>query len=358
MILEKTMFIPNQWYAVLDSSEVKSGKPYAFKRLGQELVFWRDDNGKVVAMRELCPHRQSKLSSGKIVDGNIQCTYHGFQYDSQGACQLIPANGRNGPRPKIFQCNSYPVEEGHGYIWLWNGEPRSEYPPLPYFEHMAGYTRSTIRRHWNTHETRAIESVLDVAHLPFIHAKTIGRGNNTLVNGPYTTLEGHKLRVWVSNQPDVGLPAIKPTEVPAPDDAESAMLLFNFPNVWQLYLDKTFINEIIFAPIDDDNTMLYVSAYQKIVNLPLLRNAFAYVSNLFNLYVLREDEGVVMTQRPKISGLDVGDRFIPADRPIAVYLQQRRDLILAAQQEPEVEQKVMTRSITIGKTAKPARELA
>jgi len=125
--------IPDQWYAVLESDEVKTGQPKAFKRLNQDLVFWRDVAGKIVVMEDRCPHRQAKLSLGQVIDGNIQCPFHGFQFDSGGQCRLIPANGKNGPRPKIFQPKVYPVREAHGFIWIWNGEPRQEYPPIPFF---------------------------------------------------------------------------------------------------------------------------------------------------------------------------------------------------------------------------------
>lgn len=346
------MFIPNMWYAVLLSREVKNGKPNAFKRLGEDLIFWRDDKGKIAVMRDLCPHRQAKLSTGKIVNGNIQCAYHGFEYDSEGSCQLVPANGRNGTKPKVFKCWNYPAQEAHGFVWVWHGEVRETYPPLPYFDDMQGFHRSTLARHWNTHETRAVESVLDVSHLPFVHAKTIGRSKLTLVNGPYTTLEDDKLRVWVSNQPDEGLPAKKPTELPPPEGVPG--LLLNFPNLWQLRLvsDK-FINEIVFAPIDDENTMLYLSVYHKFTNLPLLRDLLGYLSNLSNLYVLKEDERVVMTQRPRISGLDVGDRFIPADRPIALYLQHRANLINAFRAK-EQEERVRLQPVTAKKNFSPS----
>lgn len=338
------MFIPDMWYAVVLSSEVKKGKPYAFRRLGEDLVFWRDDNGKVAVMRDLCPHRQAKLSPGKIVNGNLQCAFHGFEYNRDGVCQLIPANGRNGAKPKVFQCWNYPAQEGHGFIWIWNGEPRDEYPPLPYFDDMSGFQRSTLARHWDTHETRAIEGALDVSHLPFVHAKTIGRGNLTLVNGPYTTLKDDKLRLWISNQPDEGLPAKKPTELPPPTGTPTVLL--NLPNVWQLRVrgDK-FVNEIIFAPIDDENTMLYVSVYHKVTNLPVLRDLVGYLMNLVNLYILKEDENIIMTQRPKISGLDVGDRFIPGDRPIAIYLQHRANLINAHNEKHQ--QRVQMQSASV-----------
>jgi len=325
--------IPNMWYAVLDSKEVKPGKPYAFKRLSEELVFWRDKAGKIVVMRDRCPHRSCKLSPGKIIDGQLQCHFHGFQYDREGACQLIPANGRSGPKPKVFQCSTYPAQEDFGFIWVWYGMPQTDYPPLPFFEDLQGFTYSTLQKEWNVDHTRAIEGVLDVAHLPFVHANTIGRGGGTLVNGPYTTLEDNKIRVWISNQPDEGLPAIKPTQVPPPKGLAS--LWFNFPNVWQLHITKQIRNIIIFAPIDDEHVMLYTRTYQKLTTIPALGHALTAFSNLFNRRVLSEDYAITKTQQPKKSDLNIGEHFIPADRPIALYLRHRRNLILAASNEIE-----------------------
>jgi phenylpropionate dioxygenase-like ring-hydroxylating dioxygenase large terminal subunit len=321
-------YIPNMWYAVLDSDEVKPGKPVAFKRLGVDMVFWRNGEGKVVAMRDLCPHRQCKLSPGKVVDGNLQCHFHGFQYDSEGACQLVPANGRNGPKPRALQCTVYPTQEAHGFVWVWNGERRPEYPPVPFFDNLDGFVYATFQAHWNVHYTRAISSELDVSHLPFVHPNTIGRGQETLVNGPYTTLdeERNELRCWISNQPDAGLPARKPSQVPPPN--RPATLWLNFPNVWQIYLGESFRNVIISAPVDDKNTVLYVRTYQNVVKTPMLGKLASRLSNVFNSYVLKEDEHIVQTQWPLYDDLDIGN-FIPGDRPIALYLQRRRELIEA-----------------------------
>ena len=81
----------------------------------------------------------------------------------------------------------------------------------------------------------------------------------------------------------------------------------------------------------DGQCTVYVRTY---VNLGLPRavgRLIARVNNVFNRYVLAEDYAVQRSQLPKVSDLDIGERFIPADRPIATYLQRRRDLIEAAQ---------------------------
>jgi phenylpropionate dioxygenase-like ring-hydroxylating dioxygenase large terminal subunit len=314
--------IPNLWYAVLDSSEVKRGRPAGFRRMGKDLVFWRDGSDRVVAMHDRCPHRSAKLSLGKIVDGNIQCPFHGFQFNSAGTVELVPANGRNGPRPSVFRCGTLPAQEAHGFVWLWNGEPHQKYPPLPWFDDLEGFTYSTFQVHWDTDYTRALEGLLDVSHLPFVHAKTIGRGNATLVNGPYTTLENGRIRVWISNQPDAGLPATKPTELPHPGSPPSLSL--NFPNLWQLRLSEKMRVVNVAAPVDDENVVIYSRTYQGITRFAPLGKVITRLSNVFNRMVLNEDYHIARSQRPKKSGLQIGEHFIPADRPIALYLQHRR----------------------------------
>jgi phenylpropionate dioxygenase-like ring-hydroxylating dioxygenase large terminal subunit len=178
---------------------------------------------------------------------------------------------------------------------------------------------------WDADMTRAIEGLLDVSHLPFIHRHTIGRGNQTLVNGPYTTLDDDIIRVWISNQPDEGLPAARPSQIPAPEGSPS--LEFRFPNLWQLFLEERSRIVNVIAPVADGECVIYVRTYLK-TSLPApLTRFLARASNLFNLYVLSEDYAVIRSQMPKVSDLEIGERFIPADRPIAVYLKHRRDLI-------------------------------
>jgi phenylpropionate dioxygenase-like ring-hydroxylating dioxygenase large terminal subunit len=325
--------IPNQWYAILESKEVKSAKPVAFKRLGMELVFWRDDTGKVVAMEDRCPHRQVKLSLGKLVDNCIECPFHGFRFDSKGECQLIPANGRNGVRPKIFQVQVQATQEKHGYIWLWYGEAQEEYPPIPFYnEDMSGYTIAGFQTKWAVHYTRAIENQLDVAHLPFVHANSIGKGNQTLVNGPYTLLENDAIYVWMNNQKDHGQIAQKLGELAKSDGAWT--ICFKFPNLWMLRLADNYRLGVAFVPIDAENTLLYTRTYLKAGKFKLLNRLVTEVSSLLNYPILGQDKRIVISQ-PKPGGVESGDKYIPADRPIVTYHNHRKKLIeMAEQAEP------------------------
>jgi phenylpropionate dioxygenase-like ring-hydroxylating dioxygenase large terminal subunit len=325
--------IPNQWYVILESDEVKPGKPVGVTRMGEKLVLWRDAKGQVCCMSDLCPHRGVALSAGKLVNGNVECPFHGFHYDTSGRCTLIPANGKSASVPKAFQVQRvYPACEANGFIYIWWGEPRVDLPPVPFFDTFDPklFSWITIRDHWATHYSRAIENQLDVVHLPFVHYNTIGRGNQTVVNGPRWTMEprpsgGDLIHVWVDNEVDTGQTPLKPSEMPAPE--RRPLLEFLFPNLWHNWLGDNLHIVIAFVPIDDENTLMYIRNYQRIATAPIVRDVFNWISAVGNLVIERQDKRVVITQRPKRSDLRVGEKLIPGDGPIVDYRRRRRELI-------------------------------
>jgi phenylpropionate dioxygenase-like ring-hydroxylating dioxygenase large terminal subunit len=330
------IMIRNQWYAVLDSKEVKTSKLTGVQRMGEELVFWRTSEGEIVCMQDLCPHRGVALSTGKLIKDHLQCPFHGFEFAASGQCTLIPANGRNGPIPKAMRVATYPAREQHGFIWIWWGEEQDNLPEIPFFDTIdQSFHYSTLKDHWKTHYSRAIENQLDVLHLPFIHRSTIGRGNQTVVDGPLTDccLDGQMIQIWYSNRVDDGRPARSSKELPQP--AGNPLIQFIFPNVWQNWLGDDFRLVIAFVPIDDQNTRMYVRTYQRVVKVPILKFVFNIISGIGNFIIERQDRWVVQTQKPKRTGLRTGERLVPGDRPIVLYRQRREALIAGSKEESE-----------------------
>jgi len=84
---------------------------------------------------------------------------------------------------------------------------------------------------------------------------------------------------------------------------------------------------VAFVPVDDDNTLMYIRYYQRVVKLPVLRELFNWVGARANLVIERQDRRVVITQRPKRSGLRIGEKMIPGDGPIVDYRRRREELI-------------------------------
>lgn len=333
--------IRNQWYAILDSNEVKQGKPIGVTRMGEKLVLWRDSQGKVGCMADRCPHRGASLSLGTVQHDHVVCPFHGFEFDSTGACQYIPANGRTAQVPKAMHGKAYPVEDRYGLIWLyWGDEPEEGLPPIRFFEALdSSFSYGTVQDHWPTHYSRAIENQLDVVHLPFVHRTTIGRGDRRVVDGPWAEWDCeldescNMLNVWINNRVENGTPARREKEMPRPD--KRPQLQFIFPNIWHNWISDDVRVFAAFVPIDEENTQMIVRFYQRFMKVPLLSHLVNALSGPFNRIVLNQDKRVVITQTPKRSDLRINERPIPGDLPIITYRRRRRELIEAAEDQAD-----------------------
>lgn len=320
--------IPNQWYVVLSSSQVKQ-RPIGVTRMGEKLVFWRDAEGRVACLRDRCAHRGVALSKGKVLeDGRLQCPFHGFEYDETGRIRRIPANGRQAPVPERFRGHAYRTYEAHGFIWIWwgDGEPEPEEPF--FFEGLTeDFTYGAAIDPWHAHYTRVIENQLDVVHLPFIHANSIGRGNRTLVDGPVVRwLDENRFYLYTYNRVDDGTPPRRPEEI-EPDPENDFRLGFIFPNLWQNYIAPDVRVMAAFVPVDDAHTLLYLRFYQRFMTLPVLRHIVATLAMPFNVYVAHQDRRVVETHQPQRVSLTMGEKLIQGDRPIVAYRKRRAELL-------------------------------
>lgn len=189
-------------------SRSQKSKPRRKRTTGTKIGFVARFPGKVTLPSRSLSHLGAALSLGEVCGDHLVCPFHGFEFDAQGQCRLIPANGKAGRIPAGMETASYEVQEAHGFIWLWWGEKRAEYPPLPYFEDFTqDWHYHTITADWQTHYTRAIENQLDVAHLAFVHRTTIGAGGRSFVEGPYVESNNQELKVWVFNRKDLGMEA-------------------------------------------------------------------------------------------------------------------------------------------------------
>jgi phenylpropionate dioxygenase-like ring-hydroxylating dioxygenase large terminal subunit len=324
--------IYNQWYVILDSKELKY-KPLRVKRLNETLVLWRDESGKACCIADRCCHRGVSLSCGKIIDGQIECPFHGFTYDKTGKVTLIPANGRNKPVPETMKVQAYKTHEAFGLIWLWWGDDDKTGGEPFFFKELADFSYSTFADHWNVHYSRAIENQLDVVHLPFVHRTTIGSGNKTLVNGPVVKREGELITFYVNNVKDDGKTTpLKPDEIV--DYEKLFRLQFHYPNIWQNFISDKIRAFAAFVPVDDENTIVYIRYYQRMVNIPILKGLFNYIGKVSSIIILRQDKRVVITQLPTKSELKMDERLIMGDKPIIEYRKHRQELLQANEANP------------------------
>ena len=320
--------IANQWYIVLESKEVGSS-PVGVTRLGEKLVFWRDEEGTVHCAVDRCPHRGVQLSLGVVHDDHLQCPFHGFEYDSSGKCVHIPANGRGGRIPASLQLNDYPTYEAQDFIWIWWGEDPPETLESPsFFKNIDdSFVYASTPDPWKAHYSRAIENQLDVVHLPFVHHNTIGRGDRTVVDGPLVRWEGETmLCTYVFNRVDDGTPPRKPAEIDI-SEARSVHLELILPNLWQNYISEDVRVVIAFTPVDAEHSILYLRFYQRFLTAPLLGKLVARLAMPFNVLVAHQDRRVVVTHQPMPSALKMNEKLIQGDLPIIEYRKKRQELM-------------------------------
>lgn len=318
--------IRNQWYVILRSDELRNGRPIGVTRMGEKMVLWRSKAGEPVCQVDLCPHRGAALSLGRLLNDHLQCPFHGFEFDSSGQSTFIPANGVVSPAPRGMRVKTYPAREAHGYIYIWWGDGRPEYPPLPWFADLdSSFSTADLKDHWTVHYSRAIENQLDVFHLPFVHATTIGRGGRTIADGPITLVDDNGMQIWVDNRFDDGktMPR-RASELPAP--ARPPSLLFKFPNFWMNRISDDVRITVFFTPVDNENCILYLRSYQRFMRIPVIKDLVTWLFNPSNRIILNQDKRVVLSQRPISSTWRMGEKLIPADHPIIEYRRMRREL--------------------------------
>jgi phenylpropionate dioxygenase-like ring-hydroxylating dioxygenase large terminal subunit len=128
----------------------------------------------------------------------------------------------------------------------------------------------------------------------------------------------------VYTEVDQGQEPQRASELPDPD--RRPFIQFRFPNIWHNWIYNAFHIVVAFVPLDDENTLMYLRGYQNSVKIPIMREIFNFISSIGNLIIERQDKRVVVTQRPKASGLRIGEKMIPGDGPIVMYRRRREEL--------------------------------
>jgi phenylpropionate dioxygenase-like ring-hydroxylating dioxygenase large terminal subunit len=174
------MFLKNYWYASAWSAEV-ARQPFARMICGEPIVLYRTQSGMVIAMEDRCRHRRLPLSMGSVVGDNLQCLYHGLTFDPSGRCVKIPGQEHIPPDARV---RPYPVKECHGLVWVFIGEASlSESVGIPDYHWITDREWGSRGTYFavKAHYLQIVENLLDLTHLAFVHATTIG--NSAVVEG-------------------------------------------------------------------------------------------------------------------------------------------------------------------------------
>jgi len=172
--------------------------PFAFRIFGENYVLWRGAHDSVHAAIDECPHRAGRLSQGWIEEGALVCPYHGWKFDSTGACIDIPQKDPELPIPPRARVKSILVEERYGLVWVCTGMPRDRVPLLPEAEDPEWTLIQEMFDVWNASALRIIDNALDVSHLSFVHKGTIGDPQHPRLSDFKVKRDGVTLKFTVS----------------------------------------------------------------------------------------------------------------------------------------------------------------
>lgn len=163
------------WHPIALSENV-TRQPQRFVLLEEPLVAYRVGDQPVV-FKDLCIHRGTALSLGSVTEeGHLQCPYHGWQYDSTGACVRIPAKEEGLPIPRKANAIVYRAEEKYGVVWVALDDPLFPIPPFPMNEYgdPKWKTFFAFVQTWQSSAGRVLENFCDWSHIPFVHEGLLG----------------------------------------------------------------------------------------------------------------------------------------------------------------------------------------
>ena len=309
------------WHPVAAAASVAPGELTQVTLLDEDLVLWRDHDGRVAVASDVCVHRGVQLSRGSVADdGCVKCPYHGWQYAGDGRCTLIPQLP-NGVIPAVARIAAYDVDEHAGLIWvrLGNGEdvapqPRPELPEAsdPGFVLHVGQPFD-----WSCQSTRQLENFLDVAHFSHIHLDVFG--NPDAMEVPPQAVEvvdGH-LRT------EVVYPAVDPTAPLRGEVAEVIQMRFVYDVhlPFAVHLSSGAVGEpmatlfMVNQPITAHTCRVWWVMAQ-IVDTALPPELLEMMEQL----VFGADQAIVETQRPDFVPLSMtAELHLPFDKVAVAY---------------------------------------
>ena len=304
------------WTPVTAATNLKRGKLLSLVLDDVPIVMFRDGSGRARVLVDRCPHRSIKLSVGSLPgDGTIQCAFHGWRFDGLGACRHVPLN----PEAKLSAVRAHPLacEEREGLVWLYAGDAESAPPlamPAPLGE---GWFGSVVERDWPVHWSRGVQTALDVAHIPFVHPRSIGAAFGRALGKMPEARLGHRLQ----ERPNGGFHMdwwieTAPGEVP-PD---IGWVAFHPPHAMSLGIpqknpDRKSLLIIWTVPLADSTSRNIVVARRNFGQFnPVLR-----IFDLLTPVILAEDKRNMVTGWPSEVPVDGSEVSMPSDAPSIAF---------------------------------------
>ena len=291
------------WVPLCPAHALPRGRPISLVLAGERLVLFRDAQNRAVALLDRCPHRGVALSLGRVADGLITCPFHGWRFDGTGQCRHVPWN----PDAKLaaLSATPLPLRKLAGLVWLYTGRTAMGEPAVPETLLRPDIRVTAQDFTWHAHWTRVMENMLDTPHLPFVHAKTIGRH---LRGRSSAAMEMR----WRETAYGAEITALRAGEAPRPG------LRYYFPNVMELTIDPARRVMRLLAvcnPAEDGKTRLTIYTLRNFAKLKLFDPFFIHA----NARIAGEDRAIVESTLPAEVPPAGEERSVATDAPTLAF---------------------------------------
>jgi nitrite reductase/ring-hydroxylating ferredoxin subunit len=196
-------FLKNTWYMAAWSEEV--GQALLRRRLlGEPMLLYRLNDGRVAALEDRCPHRFAPLSLGVRQGDSIQCAYHGLTFNQHGKCVHNPYSSKI---PVGAELKTFATHERYGIVWFWAGDPQAaDAEAIPDFSPVFDSQEAPPLRGYvemKAHYEYGTDNLMDLSHIEFVHKGSFA-GAGVIFAGAHTAREdGRTIRSnwWMPNVP-------------------------------------------------------------------------------------------------------------------------------------------------------------
>lgn len=187
------------WYPAIPQRRIPKKRPLYWRMLGDEIAFFRGNDGEISAVSDICPHRGASMSNGFcFYKGTISCPYHGATFDGNGACKAFLPEGPDSKMVDNLPIKAYPTKVLCGYVFIWMGEGppadiREDVPPEFFDEKAKQIHLFHTYTYWHCPWIVAIENQNDAhngfyAHRNSLMQLTAKRGRSRTPLGPRSRL--------------------------------------------------------------------------------------------------------------------------------------------------------------------------
>lgn len=161
------------WTPVCLTEEVADpdGTPLRVEALGQKYVCFRNSEGRVGLLDELCPHRKASLVYGRNEDCGLRCLYHGWKFDVDGNCVAMASEPEESPLHGKVKHQAYATQEWGGFVWAWlNKEIAAPEFYAPAFAPTEDTPVSILKMRIPANWAQITEGQIDSAHSSSLHS--------------------------------------------------------------------------------------------------------------------------------------------------------------------------------------------